>query len=285
MQLKKLLVIFTVLVAITMTIGINPVLAGKGKVELAYVEWDCATASTHVMKAVLEDLGYEVEVIPVAAAAMWQSIAFGDADAMTTAWLPTTHGQYMKRFKDKVVDLGPNLHGTRIGLVVPDYVSIDSIDDLRSSAAKFKNKIIGIDPGAGLMMKTEQVMKEYDLGKMKLMEGSGATMAAALQDAIKNHEWLVVTGWTPHWMFARWKLKYLNDPKNIYGGEEYISTMVRRGLKKDMPEVYTVLDNFNWSPKDIAEVMIMNRKKGADPVETARQWVKDNPEKVKKWLP
>ena len=110
-------------------------------------------------------------------------------------------------------------------------------------------------------------------------------MAAALQDAIKNHEWVVVTGWTPHWMFARWKLKYLDDPKNIYGGEEYISTIVRRGLKKDMPEVYTVLDKFSWSPKDIAEVMIMNRKKGADPVETARQWVKDNPEKVKKWLP
>ncbi|MEA1921774.1 MAG: glycine betaine ABC transporter substrate-binding protein, partial [Pseudomonadota bacterium] len=189
MQLKKLLVIFTVLAAITMTIGINPVLAGKGKVELAYVEWDCATASTHVMKAVLENLGYDVEVIPVAAAAMWQAIAVGDADAMTTAWLPTTHGQYMKRFKDKMVDLGPNLHGTRIGLVVPKYVSINTIEDLRANSDKFDDKIIGIDPGAGLMMKTEIVMKKYDLGKMTLMEGSGATMAAALGDAVKNHEW------------------------------------------------------------------------------------------------
>lgn len=285
MKIKKLLVFFVALAAITMTIGINPALAGKGKVKLAYVEWDCATASTHVMKAVLEDLGYDVEVIPVAAAAMWQSIAFGDADGMTTAWLPTTHGQYMKRFKDKVVDLGPNLHGTRIGLVVPDYVSIDTIDDLRANAAKFDNKIIGIDPGAGLMMKTEVVMKKYGLDKMELMEGSGATMAAALGDAIRNKKWIVVTGWTPHWMFARWNLKYLDDPKKVYGGEEFISTIVRRGLKKDMPEVYAVLDNFNWSPKDIAEVMIMNRKDGADPVETARQWVKEHQDKVKKWLP
>ncbi|MBN2333750.1 MAG: glycine betaine ABC transporter substrate-binding protein [Deltaproteobacteria bacterium] len=277
------------LVAVMMCLGlffaVQPAVAGKGKVELAYVEWDCATASTHVMKAVLEELGYDVEVIPVAAAAMWQSIAVADADAMVTAWLPTTHGHYLKRFKDKVVDLGANLHGTRIGLVVPQYVTINSIDELQANAAKFDNKIIGIDPGAGLMSKTEQVVEEYRLNKMKLMDGSGATMAAALQDAIKNNEWVVVTGWTPHWKFARWDLKYLDDPKGVYGGEEFISTMVRRGLKEDMPEVYAVLDNFSWTPKDIAEVMIMNRQDGADPEETGRQWVKEHQDKVKKWLP
>jgi glycine betaine/proline transport system substrate-binding protein len=120
---------------------------------------------------------------------------------------------------------------------------------------------------------------------MTLVEGSGATMTAALKDAIKNKKWIVVTGWTPHWKFARWELKYLDDPKGIYGGEEYIGTIVRKGLKEDMPEVYAVLDNFHWTPKDIATVMIMNRQKGATPKATARKWVDEHQDLVKKWLP
>ncbi len=47
-------------------------------------------------------------------------------------------------------------------------------------------KIIGIDPGAGLMKSTEKALKEYDLKDWKLVEGSGAAMAAALDKAYKD---------------------------------------------------------------------------------------------------
>ncbi len=32
----------------------------------------------------------------------------------------------------------------------------------------------------------------------------------------------------------------LDDPKKIYGGEEFIHTIVRKGLQEDMPEVYEI---------------------------------------------
>lgn len=253
------------------------------EVELVYVEWASEIASTHVVKAVLEDMGYEVELTPVGAAAMWQSIGFGDADGMVAAWLDSTHAHYYNGVKDKVEHLGKNLVGTRIGLVVPQYVSISSITEMEANAAKFKGKLIGIEPGAGIMSKTEKVIKDYNLKSFELMEGTGATMAAALGDAIKNNEWVVVTGWTPHWKFSRWKLKYLEDPQNIYGGEEYIGTIVRKGLKQDKPEVYALLDAFNWEPADMEQVMVWNEEKGADPMENARRWVKENPTKVNSW--
>ena len=34
----------------------------KGKVTLGYVQWDSEIASTHVVKKVLEDAGYEVQI-------------------------------------------------------------------------------------------------------------------------------------------------------------------------------------------------------------------------------
>ncbi|RTR00806.1 glycine betaine ABC transporter substrate-binding protein [Halomonas nitroreducens] len=256
----------------------------KGTVHLAYVEWSDAVASTNVMRAVLEQAGYEVELTSLSAAAMWQSVATGDADAMTTAWLPTTHEDYYKRLKDQIVDLGPNLDGTRLGLVVPAYSEMETIGDINEHAEAIDGKITGIDPGAGLMSLTEEVVEAYDLD-VDLQSGSGATMTASLQNAVGNEEEIVVTGWTPHWKFARWDLKYLEDPKNVYGGAEQIHTMVRQGLEEDMPEAYAILDAFEWTPEQMGQVQLLNQQEDSDPYENAKQWVEEHPDVVQEWLP
>ncbi|WP_031480800.1 glycine betaine ABC transporter substrate-binding protein [Maridesulfovibrio frigidus] len=264
-----------------------PAFAGdKKEVKLAYVEWDCATATTNVIKAVLQErMGYEVEVLPVAAAIMWQAVSTGDVDAMATAWLPVTHAEYLKRVEKNVVNLGPTVSGAKLGWAVPTYVTVDSIADLNKYADKLDGKIIGIDPGAGLMGLSEKAMEEYKLTDLELMEGSGATMTASLNNAIKNKEWIVVTAWSPHWLFGRWDMKYLKDPKGILGGEETINTIVRKGLKEDKPEVYAFLDKFAWKDANqLQMVMAWNQAEDADPYENAKRFIKENKEQVDGWL-
>lgn len=143
-------------------------------------------------------------------------------------------------------------------------------------------KITGIDPGAGLMKKTKEVMKSYGLDKWQLIEGSEAAMIASLKKAYDKKEPIVVTGWTPHWMFAKFDLKYLDDPKNVYGDAENINTVVRLGLKDDEPSAYTVLDQFAWTPKDMGEVMLMNED-GTDPAESAQKWLDNHQDKLQEW--
>ncbi len=282
--MKKAILLSLLAVAFIISGVVSGTAEAKGKVELVYVEWDCAVASTNVVSAVLQEkLGYEVERISVSAAAMWQALATGDVDAMTTAWLPGTHGHYMEKVGDDIVNLGTNLEGAGIGLVVPAYVTIDSIAELNDHAAKFNNEITGIDPGAGIMSATEKAIEEYGLDNMELMEATDMIMTAVMADKIKNNEWVVVTGWTPHWKFARWELKYLEDPKGVYGGAETIDTIVRKGLKEDMPEVYGVLDKFHWTLEDIGQVMEWTSE-GMDPYDSAKRWVEENPEKVAEWL-
>ncbi|WP_404375531.1 glycine betaine ABC transporter substrate-binding protein [Vreelandella aquamarina] len=255
----------------------------QGTVNLAYVEWSSEVASTNVIAAVLEQAGFEVELTSLSAAAMFQALSTGDADAIVAAWLPTTHADYMERVGGSTEDLGANLDGTKLGLVVPEYTDVDSIADLNDNADSFNGEIIGIDPGAGLMALTEKVVDTYDL-ELNLRSGSGATMTAALASAIQNEEDVVVTGWTPHWMFARFDLKYLEDPENVYGGAEQIHTVVRDGLKEDMPEAYAILDAFEWTPEQMGEVMLMNQEDGSDPYENAKQWVEENQDVVEQWL-
>jgi glycine betaine/proline transport system substrate-binding protein len=250
-------------------------------VELGYVAWDSEIASTNVLKTVLEDEGFDVTITDVSASLMYQGVAEGDFDAMVAAWLPTTQADYMEEYGDDLVDLGPNLSGTLIGLVVPADAPIDSIEDLNES--NYADGVItGIEPGAGIMRATLDVIDSYDLD-YELVEGSGATMTAELKDAIDNGEEVIVTGWTPHWKFARWDLKYLEDPQGIYGGEEQIHTLVREGFESDNPDAFKIISNFAWTPADMEEVMLMIAD-GTSAEDAARDWVDSNPDKVAAWL-
>ncbi|MGA0586058.1 glycine betaine ABC transporter substrate-binding protein [Dyella sp. KRB-257] len=255
---------------------------GTKEIKLAYVEWASCVAATNVARAALEQKGYDVQTVSVSAAAMYAAVADGDADATVCAWLPSTQANYYARTRDKLDNLGPNLVGTRLGLVVPDYVTIDSIPELADHADQFQDRIVGIDPGAGEMGLTQKVIEQYKL-PLKLMNGSGATMTAALKSAIDNHQWIVVTGWTPHWMWARFKLKYLADPKGIYGNAENIDTLVRQGLRRDSPDAYALLDGFHWTPEQMQQVMDAGREPGARPYDVAKQWFRQHGDVVAGW--
>lgn len=259
---------------------------GSQKITLAYVAWDSEIASTNVVREVLETkLNMDVEMLQVDAGPMWIGISDGSADAMVAGWLPTTHEAYYEDNEGDFEDLGPNLDGTKIGLVVPTYMDVNSIEDLATSGVgeELDYTITGIEPGAGIMMSTEQAMEEYGLDDWTLLSSSSAAMTKQLESSYNNQEPIIVTGWTPHWIFAKMDLKYLEDPKGIYGGAEQIHTIVRKGLKEDMPKAYQFLDQFEWTPADMESVMV-EIAEGASPEEASAKWVQENEEKVNAWL-
>jgi glycine betaine/proline transport system substrate-binding protein len=261
----------------------------KGEVNLVHVEWARAVALTHTAGEILRRMGYEVQLISVANAAMWQSVATGDADAHMTAWLPATHAAYYGpegEFTDQVEDLGTTYEGAGLGLVVPDYVDEQSISDLVANAEKYDGKITGIDPGAGMMQQTENAIKNDVLGlsALTLLEGSGPTMTAALDDAVKNERPIVVTGWRPHWKFSRWDLRILEESEQVYGETENIHTIGRLGLAEDKPEVYSFLKDTDWQSMSYGPVMD-SISDGATPEEAAADFVDANADAINAALP
>lgn len=249
-------------------------------ISLSYVEWDTEVASTHVVGEVLKDIGYNVSLTPLDNAIMWESISKGETDAMVAAWLPGTHGEQYKQYKDKVDDLGENLKGAKLGIVVPQYMDVHSIEDLKDQAGK---KITGIEPGAGVVAAAEKTQKAYsNLSDWSVETSSSGAMTVALGQAIKNKEEIVITGWSPHWMFAKYDLKYLEDPKGTMGKEEAIHTMARKGLEKENPEAYNVLKNFHWTKEDMESVML-EINNGTEPTQAARDWIDSHSKEVAEW--
>ena len=252
----------------------------SNEINLAYVEWDTEVASTHVVGKVLEDLGYDVTLTPLDNAIMWQAVSTGEADAMVAGWLPNTHASQYAQYKDSLVELGENLTGAKVGLVVPSYMDVNSIEDLKDEADK---TITGIEPGAGVMAATEQALTDYEnLNDWELLPSSSGAMTVALGQAYENEEDIIVTGWSPHWKFSSYDLKYLEDPKGVFGGEETINTFTRQGLEEDMPEAFQVLDAFNWTTEDIEAVML-DINSGTNPKEAAAKWVDENSDKIAEW--
>lgn len=174
------------------------------------------------------------------------------------------------------------LFASLTGLLIVTGCSKDNASE-SSVGSSVNHQIIGIDPGAGIMKQTDQALKDYELTDWKLVEGSSAAMAAALDKAYKAKEPIIVTGWTPHWMFAKYDLKYLNDPKGAFGKDEEIHTIARKGLKETAPSAYAMLDRFEWTPEDMAAVMsaVVDGKK---PEDAAADWVVDHASKVNTWV-
>lgn len=254
-----------------------------GEIELGYVMWACAEASTHLAQAVIEDeLGYEVTATSLEAGGLYSGLARGDVDAMSCAWLPVTHEEYINEYGDDIVEVATHYEGARIGLVVPEYVEANTIPELNDYVDEFGGEIQGIDGGAGIMMATEDAIPEYDLD-FDLIEASDVAMTAALMDAIADEEPIVVTGWTPHWKFAEVDLKFLEDPEGVYGEAEYIGTFTREGLEDDAPDVVEFLENFHVTDEELGEVMGLIAD-DVDPLDAARQFMDDNPDVVEEWL-
>lgn len=276
--------------------------AAQPPLRIAYVNWSSSEASANLICVLVRQrLRRSCELHQVSAARMWQAVAEGEADAMLSAWLPDTHRHYFERYADRLVDLGPNLEGTRTGLVVPavrvgrqtggrgrrnpSYVTAQSIADLAVLGDRFQHRIIGIDPEAGVMRATREAMEAYGLHDYRLIEGSEQVMTDALSEAIARQEWVVVTAWTPHWMFDRWLLRFLDDPKGVYGDTGSIHTMARRGLDRDMPRVYALLDRFHWSPAEMQRLLVWNQGDGGvDPYGKAVRWARTHPARVAEWL-
>lgn len=143
-------------------------------------------------------------------------------------------------------------------------------------------EIIGIDPGAGIMKATASAIEQYGLSDWKLIEGSGAAMTAMLDKAVKAEKPIIITGWTPHWMFAKYDLKYLDDPQKVYGEAEEIHTLARKGLKEDQPTAYEFLDRFEWTSDEMGEMMTAIQD-GQDPAAAAKAWADSHEDRVNSW--
>lgn len=154
----------------------------------------------------------------------------------------------------------------------------------QSVSEEMDYKITGLEPGAGQTELNNQVIAEYEnLKGWEQETSSTGAMLSALDQAIKDEKPIMITAWSPHYMFAKWDLKYLEDPKGIFGEEQHAATIVRNGLKEEVPNAYTLLDRFYFEVPDIETALLKSTEEGLELDVVAQQWVDENKEAIAEW--
>jgi len=207
--------------------------------------WPEGEAASYIWKSVLEDKGYNVTLEYADAGPVFQGVAGGDYDIALDGWLPFTHQSYFDEFGDDIVDLGAWNEDAKLTIAVNADAPVDSLEDLAANADKFGNRLIGIEPGAGLTRATEEnVIPDYGLDKMDFITSSTPAMLAELQSKLDAGENVAVTLWRPHWAYDAFDIKDLADPKESLGAAESIHTIASTELEKKAPEVFAWLSDF-----------------------------------------
>lgn len=256
--------------------------ASAEAVKLGNMTWPETQAVGLVSIKTLEQAGVDVEVTEFS---NW-GIAFaalrkGDIDGLMVQldYVAQPYWEKNKKRMDKVAVVS---HGLYQDFAVPKYVDIDSIEELNANADLFGNKIVGIEEGTGLMREAEEAMTAYGLSDLKLIGGSTPAMTASLKSAVDRKEPIVVTLWDPTWMFLKYDMKFLDDPKSIFAPPQSYNWIGVRGFAEKFPITQQVLAGV-FVPIDVIRDVQVAVENG-DTVEGAvDKWMAANTDLVSRW--
>jgi len=274
--------IATIIIIATFFFSCNPLKKTSPEIKLYYANWAENIATTLVIEKALEEAGYNVKTILSTPALIHKALAKAEGDIFLETWLPKTHRQWWEQYKHRIEKLHPIFPKGSSGLVVPSYVSIDSINSLNKHKKQFEQKITGISKSTGIHQLTNEAIKVYNLDFRQTIN-SGNLMIKKLEKAISNKKWVVITGWKPHYMWSVYDLKYLEDPKGIYPPEDaYITT--RLNFKEDYPDIVFFLNNVFFDEKLLYDIMHIFREHSNEE-QAAHIAYNKHKELIQTWMP
>lgn len=255
-------------------------------VVIAYSPFEEVIAGTYLWEHILEEEGYDVELVQLDVAAAYTSVAENEADLYMNG-VPEAHPDLWEKLGSRFTSVSEWYEPLRHGLVVPEYVDVDSIEDLADTAEEFDNRIIGIEPGTGLMDDFEQATSDYDLDDYEVIGSSSAAMLAEFERAINNEENVVAVAWNPHWAVAEFNMKFLDDPQGSFLGDGKYNVIASEEAQEKV-QLMELLSHFEMDDEAFYDLLIGLREAGVgNERESVLSWLEDdsNRDLVHSWLP
>jgi glycine betaine/proline transport system substrate-binding protein len=260
-------------------------------VRLSDVGWTDIQATTGLTTVLLKGLGYEPTSEPLSVEVTLQSMKNKDIDVFLGNWMPSMSSQIDPYTKEGSIDrLEPaNLEGAGYGMVVPTYVADAGVKDLKDLAAhkdKFDGKIYGIEPGNDGNKIVQGFIDDPATGLQgwELVESSEQGMLTQAEKLMKDNEWVVFLGWTPHPVMGQMKLHYLSGVEEAGFGPATVYTTTRAGYVKECPNVGKLLSNLQFDLGMEGEMMNAILTDGKDGETAGKEWLSKNPQALDKYL-
>lgn len=256
--------------------------AEEKTIKLGTMAWEDILPISGVAKKVLEDKGYTVDVTEFSEWGIaYAALTRGDVQVMVSE-VDYVAQDYWNKNKNRLEKLSVMSHGLYQAFAVPSYVEIDSIEELNDHAGEIGGRIIGIEPGSGLMREAADAVDAYGLDDLQLVEGSTAGMTAALKSAVDRNEPIVVTLWDPTWMFQKFDMKFLADPKGVFAPPQSFNLIAQKGFSEENPEAREILAGV-FLPVDQIRAINTEVSDGKAMDEAIADWIAANEGLIARW--
>ena len=108
-------------------------------------------------------------------------------------------------------------------------------------------------------------------------------MTFQMVDSIRRRKEVVVTGWEPHWIFSRHKVRFLDDPDQIFPKGEHIYVVGNKASMEEHPHATEFFRRMQLTDKQFNS-LIDQVKMATDPLNGIHQWMEQNKYIVNKWV-
>lgn len=244
--------------------------------------WTDGRVMGHLLAGQLEDMGYTVTMEELGEPGpLYLALAQGDVDIYTSAWPEVTHEEYMNEYGDRIESIGSYYDGAVLTWAVPEYSEMQSISDIKDFADELDNRIIGIEPGAGLTrVSNESVIPGYGLEDFELVTSSTPAMLAELKSKIAAEEEVVVTLWRPFWANSEFGVRDLEDPEGALGETEALHFLARDGFADEYPDIAEWVGELSLDDDQygsLESTVVQDHEEGQE-AEAIAAWIEENPD-------
>lgn len=292
----------------------GPSASERPVIKLAISPWVASELNVTLAEIILEEeMGYPVEAVAIDEYAQWDALASGELHASLEIWT-SGHGENIKRYIEGgqgVEDGGLLGPVGKIAWYIPSYV-VRAHPELATwqgwqdpaNAALFagpgsggKGRFLAGDPS--WTQYDEQIIRNLGLNMEVVRLGTEEAILEALEEAYQKQQPIVMYFWTPHWAHSIYDLVPVELPphsdecyaRSNEGGvdcdypPDLLFKVFWSGLRGYAPEAYQFLKNMNYTNLDQIAMLASVQLDGKSVEEAARDWLAENEETWKTWLP
>ena len=284
-------------------------------IKIVLNNWTSQVVLANVTGELLKKLGYNVELVPSDNQLQFSGMANGDLHMQIEVWEGTHKTNFLK-FVDtgNLVDAGTHDAITREEWWYPHYMEercpgLPDWEALHACASEFatpetapKGRYLGgpIDWGKHHNERVQALGMDF----VVVNAGQASTLWAELDAAYRREEPIVLFNWTPNWVEAKYKGRFVDFPDYAaeclsdpgWGSnpnlpydcgapkEGWLKKAAWSGVRDKYPVAWRLLQNVNFTNPQIAEAAALVDVDELSPEDAAAKWLEANEAVWQPWL-
>jgi len=254
-------------------------------IKIGYTDFSFDQSIVMVLKGILDQQqNIEVELYRLPDSTMFRVLSTGEIDIAISGWLPNTHGEYEDEYARQIKPYSMLCDSLGVYMVVPQTCVLNTIDELTLEGVAMNHTVVIPESQNAIYHLGKDVLTDYELHNFKLQESTWDDIITLIDNSLKNNSDFAFVGLRPHWIFKRYALKTLQDPKNSLGRYEKAYLFMNLDFPNRVPVLADFFGNVRFTLKDIEYIMELNQTLGSEPYENALKWINENMDKINQWL-